>query len=252
MRLLLVNPNITAAITDAMAAEARRVASPGTQILAVTAAFGTQYVATRPEAAIAGHAVIDAVASCAEPYDAVVVAAFGDPGLGAAKELFDVPVVGITEAALLTAWTLGRRIAVVCMSDRLRTWYAECAAEHGLHGRLVSVRALADPPRDVTRAREETAGRMAALCREAVDADGAEVVIVGGGPLAGLAHDLADRVPVPVLDGVACGVRLAEALAGLGLRTPARGSFARPPAKPSRGLSPALTARIEHRDATDG
>ena len=47
MRILLVNPNITTAITDAMAAEARRVASAGTQILAVTAAFGTQYVATR-------------------------------------------------------------------------------------------------------------------------------------------------------------------------------------------------------------
>jgi len=246
MRILLVNPNITGAITEVMAAEARRAASAGTEILATTAAFGTQYVATRPEAAIAGHAVIDAIAAFPDSYDAVVVAAFGDPGLAAAKELFDVPVVGITEAALLTAWMLGRRIAVVCMSERLRSWYAECAAEHGLDSRLVSVRALADPPRDVTRAREETAERMAALCREAVDADGAEVVIVGGGPLAGLARDLADQVPVPTLDGVACGVCMAQALVALAPGTPSRGSFARPPAKPSRGLSPALRARVEH------
>ena len=97
MRLLLVNPNITAGITETMADEARRAASPGTTILTATAAFGTQYVATRPEAAIAGHAVIDAVAGFTEAHDAVVVAAFGDPGLAAAKELFDVPVVGIME-----------------------------------------------------------------------------------------------------------------------------------------------------------
>jgi len=248
MRLLLVNPNVTAAITETMAGEARRAASPGTTVLAATAAFGTQYVATRPEAAIAAHAVIDAVAAYPEPFDAVIVSAFGDPGLAAAKELFDVPVVGITEAALLTAWPLGRRIAVVCMSERLRTWYAECAAEHGLDGRLVAVRALDAPPHDVTRAREQVAARMAALCRETVERDDAEVLIVGGGPLAGLARELAPEIPVPVLDGVACAVRLAEALLGLALHPPARGSFARPAAKPTRGLSPALAARIEKRD----
>ena len=251
MRLLLVNPNITASITETMADEARRAASPGTTILTATAAFGTQYIATRPEAAIAGHAVIDAVAGFTEPHDAVVVSAFGDPGVAAAKELFDVPVVGITEAALLIAWTLGRRIAVVCMSDRLRVWYEECAAEHGLDGRLVAVRSLADPPSDITRAREEATARMAELCRATVEDDGAEVLIVGGGPLAGLARNLAAEVPVPVIDGVACAVRLAEALVGLAPRAPSRGSFARPPAKPSCGLSEALAARIERRDEPD-
>ena len=66
MNLLLINPNITEAMTESMAAEARRFASPGTAIAAVTAAFGTQYVENRAEAAIASHAVLDALANHAE------------------------------------------------------------------------------------------------------------------------------------------------------------------------------------------
>src|SRR4029077_2089997 len=62
MKLLLINPNITEAITAAMAEEARHFASPGTAILPVTAAFGTQYVENRVAAAIASHAVLDALA----------------------------------------------------------------------------------------------------------------------------------------------------------------------------------------------
>src|SRR5579872_3244935 len=86
MNLLLINPNITEAMTASMADEARRFASPGTEIVTATAAFGTQYVANRIEAAIAGHAVLDALAKHATGCDAAIVSAFGDPGLAAARE----------------------------------------------------------------------------------------------------------------------------------------------------------------------
>ena len=69
------------------------------------------------------------------------VSAFGDPGLGGAKELLDIPVVGISEAAPLSAWHLGRRFSIVCLTPRLRTWYTECVAGHGLAARLAAVRA---------------------------------------------------------------------------------------------------------------
>src|SRR6476469_6327947 len=155
MRLLLINPNITEAITEAMAAEARRFASPSTEIVAVTAAFGTQYVENRVEAAIASHAVLDAMAKHAIDCDAAIISAFGDPGLAAAREFADIPVVGIEESAILTAWMLGRRYSIICLTPRLRTWYIECAQDHGLAGRLASVRALAGPIPDITRARQQ-------------------------------------------------------------------------------------------------
>jgi allantoin racemase len=132
MRLLLVNPNVTQAITDTMTAEARHAASPGTEVTATTARFGTLYVENRAEAAVAAHAVVDALAEHGRGYAAAIVAAFGDPGLAAAKELMDVPVVGVSEAALLIAYLLGRRYSIVCLTPRLRTWYMECAKEHDL------------------------------------------------------------------------------------------------------------------------
>jgi Asp/Glu/hydantoin racemase len=248
VRLLLINPNITESITDVMLEEARRVAAEGTRVDAVTARFGTLYIENRAEAAIASHAVLDALAEHGAGCDAVIVSAFGDPGVAAAKELAEVPVVGISEAALLSAWLLGRRFSVVCMTPRLRTWYAECVAELGLAGRLAAVRALDVPVRDVTRAKHELAEPLAELCLRTVEEDEAEVVILGGGPIAGLAHELAERIPVPLLDGVACAVPLAEMTVRLGIRAATRGSFARPRAKPARGLSPALARVIAHED----
>jgi Asp/Glu/hydantoin racemase len=81
-------------------------------------------------------------------------------------------------------------------------------------------------------------------CRRAVEDDDAEVIICGGGPIAGLAREAAGEIPVPLLDGVSCAVRLAEAVTGLGTQPPTRGSFARPRPKPAKGLSEALTRRV--------
>ena len=247
MRLLLINPNITQAMTDSMADEARRFVSPGTEIVAVTAAFGTQYIANRAEAAIAGHAVLDSLATHAADCDGAIVSAFGDPGLAAAREFADIPIFGLAESAMLTAWTLGRRYSIVCLTPRLRRWYIECAREHGLDGRLASVRALDVPIPDITQAKDQLRARLIAECNHAVDQDEAEVIILGGGPLAGLAREAAADIPVPALDGISCAVRLAEAVIGLSPRQPSKGSFTRPEPKPAKNLSPALQARIEGR-----
>lgn len=245
MKLLLVNPNISTDVTEVMAAEARRSASAGTEIATATARFGALYIENRVEAAIASHAVLDALAEYGAGVDGAIVSAFGDPGLAAARELCDIPIVGLEESALLVAWTLGRRCSIVAMTERLGTWFREAAREHGLDGRLVSVRALAVGPSDIARAKDELRDRLIAEALKAVDEDGADVVILGGGPIAGLAREAADQIPVPTLDGVSCAVRLAEALVGLTPRPPLRGSFARPPAKPARGLSSPLGKLID-------
>ena len=248
MRILFVNPNITEAITTIMVEEARRSAAPATVIVPATGRFGTLYIANRIESVIASHAVLDAIAEHAENCDAVVISAFGDPGVAAAKEFMDIPVVGVSEAAFLTAYTLGRRYSMVCMTQRLRTWYMECAREHGLAGRMASARALDVPIPDITRARETLKELLVEQCLRAVDEDGAEVIIMAGGPTAGLAREIQDRIPVPTIDGVSCAVRLAELLVGLNARPPTRGSFARPPHKPAKGLSSALMRQIAGHD----
>ncbi len=241
MKLLLVNPNVTETVTARMADEARRAAAPETTVDAVTARFGAAYIENRVEAAIAAHAVLDCLAEHSATYNAAIISAFGDPGLAAARELLDIPVVGLAEAALLNAWPFGRRYSIVALTPRLGRWFEECAQEHGLAGRLAAVRCLDVPIPDIGRAKEQLGELIISLCNKTVAEDGAEIVILGGGPLAGLARERADAVPVPLLDGVSCAVSHAETLVRLGPRPATKGSFATPPAKSTKGLSRSLT-----------
>src|ERR1700733_6199394 len=109
MRILLANPNTTVAGTERIAAGGRSVARPGTEIVAVTGQIGVPYIATRAKAVIGARVALELLAEHAEGCDAAVIAAFADPGLGGARELLAIPVVGMAEAAMLTACMLGRR-----------------------------------------------------------------------------------------------------------------------------------------------
>jgi len=242
MRLLLANPNTSQAVTDRIAAVARAYASPGTVVQAVTAAAGVPYIATRAEAVIGARAVLELFADHADGADAAVVAAFGDPGLGAARELLPIPVVGMAEAAMLTACMLGRRFAIITFAPALGMWYQETVDHYGLAARCSGIHWLDEAFADVAGVAEEKAARIAALCASAA-AVGAEVCILGGAPLAGLAEQIAGQVDVPLVDGVAAAVRQAETLAALRPRKAVAGSFRRPAAKAMTGL-PAPLVRL--------
>lgn len=240
MKILLANPNTSARVTDRIAAVAQGVASPGTQIVAVTAHIGVPYIATRADAAVGSWAALELLAEHAAGVDAAVIAAFGDPGLGGARELLPIPVVGLAEAAMLTACMLGRRFSIVTFSQSLGPWYRECVEYHGLAARLASIRCLEGAFRDIAEVQHEKEDLLVKLCGRAVAEDEADVIILGGAPLAGLAAHVAGRVPVPLVDGVAAAVRQAETLAVLRPRKAAAGTFRRPPPKPIAGVSEAL------------
>lgn len=240
MRLLVINPNISTDVTGLIEAEARRAAAPGTELVVETAGRGFEYIETRFEALVAGAAVADLVAEHRHGVDAVVVAAFGDPGLPALKEVADVPIVGITEAALCVAALRGRRFSVVAISDRITAWYRDCVEGFGLGGRLASIRSLTEQLGPIGRVQADFAPALVDLASAAVREDGADVVILAGAPLAGLAREVADEIPVPVVDGIAAGVGMAELLVGLRTGIARAGSCAPPPAKPRRGLAPHL------------
>jgi allantoin racemase len=244
MRLLIINPNISNSVTDLIEAEARRTAAPDTQIQMATAQTGVAYIETRFEALLGGHAAAVIAGERLGSYDAVLVAAFGDPGLLALKEVLDVPVVGMTEAALMTAAQLGQRISIIAISGRITTWYRECVAQNGMLDRLASIRHLDRPLRDAGSVQQDHAERLLELSHLAVNEDGADVLILAGAPLAGLARGLAGQLSVPVVDGVSCGVAQAQLLHGLQSGPARQGSFARPPTKPNQGLQPGLQALL--------
>ncbi len=236
--LLLINPNTTRSITDLVLKHAGRFAAKGTTLRGVTAAFGPKVVASRAGYAIAGHAALDALANDKRPRDAVVLACFGDPGLAALKEASAVPVVGMAEASILRAAALGRRFSIVTGGSRWKPMLEEFVGSQGLGSQLASVRTVAPTGVDIARRPKAALALLARSCAACVK-DGADVVILGGAGLAGLAEELADRVDVPLLDSLACAVATAEALAARkrGRRTDTAATL---PPVGSVGLSPAL------------
>ena len=221
MKILLVNSNTTEHVTDKIAEEARRAASPGTEIVAVTATFGPRLVTSRSEDVISAHAALSLVADHHARCDAVVIGMSNATGMHAAREMIPLPVVGITEAALFTACMLGGRFGMVTVARRITPIYRELIERHGRTGRLAGMRvveagAAAYAPGD----HAEIEATYAAAARELVEKDGADVVILAGSIMAGVPRRIQADVPVPVLEGISCGVLQAELLVRLGAPKP--------------------------------
>lgn len=246
MRLLLLNPNTTTALTDRMKAAAHLVKAPTTEITAITATRGVPYIATRAEAQIAGAIALEMLAECHDKYDAAIIAAFGDPGLGGARELFSLPIVGLAEAGMLMACTLGRQFSIVTFATALEPWYRECVQWHGLASRCASIRTLDVPIASVADLQEEKESLLLDLAGRAVAEDGSDVVLLAGAPLSGMATKIRDRLPVPVIDCVGAAVKMAEGLSALQPKKATAGTFRRPPPKSNTGLPRALARWIAH------
>ena len=253
MKLLVINPNISDDVTALIESEALRSASPGTELVVRTAGHGVEYIETRFESLIAAGAVAEIMAEYTEAagslpasakVDGVVVAAFGDPGMPALKELADVPVIGITEAALCAAALQGHRFSIIAISNRIRPWYLDCVERFGLAGRLASIRSINESLNAIGSVQQDFKETLLALSRQAVTEDGADVVILAGAPLAGLARELRGQIPVPVVDGISAGIRMAEAVVGLQSGPHRAGAFAPPPVKARKGLSENLDAAL--------
>ena len=247
MKILLLNPNTSESLTMRLLDAAIQVIAPGTEIVPATAPRGVPYISTRAEAQIGGAIALDMLAERAGGYDAAVIAAFGDPGLFAARELFEVPVVGMAEAAMLTACMLGRRFAIVTFATALGPWYQECVEMHGMTDRCAGIRMLDGAFRSISEVQEEKEDLLVALANDAVASTQADVVILAGAPLAGLAARVRERIRVPVIDQVQAAVKQAETLALLRPLKARVGSFARPAEKESVGLPGALADWIARR-----
>lgn len=242
MRLLLLNPNTTGALTDRLAASAARVLPADVELVTATAETGFPYISSRAEAQIAGANVLSMLAERAGGFDAAIIAAFGDPGLSAARELFDFPVTGMAEAAMVTSLSLGETFGFVTFTPRLSAWYREQVVRAGLGMRFAGVYTpdagfnfIATVPEDMREPLIET-------CRRA--AQEADVVILAGAPIAGLAADIAGEVPAMLIDPVQAAALQACSLFRLAPGGANKGSFARPPAKESVGLPDALSSWI--------
>lgn len=242
MRLLMINGNTSQAVTDKVVAEARRIAAPGTEITGVTAQFGASIVTREAENTIAGHAVLDLLARHHTGFHAVILAISFDTALEAAQQISPIPVLGMTDSALIAAGAGGGRVGVILFGGVSRPLY------EALFARLDSGRAIA-AIRTIEIA--SVAAYLDAPMLEgtilaevaALEGAGIHSVVICGAAMAGMAERLQPRSSARLFDGIACAIRRAEALVASGFRME-RSSVARVQSISYSGIGKELTALL--------
>ena len=229
MRLLLINPNTSAAMTEGMTEAARAVAALGTVVTGRQPSFGPVSIESHFDDVFGAAGVAEQMRLAqGENFDAVLIACFGDPGLDAARELSTAPVLGIAEAAFHAASFVATGFSVVTtmtrtcvIAERLVQRYGFERSCRGIHGTDIPVLEL-EACSDASVAQIEAAARLA------LRQDRSGAIVLGCGGMAALCHTLQQRLGVPVIDGVSAAVKLAEALVALGLKTEKLGDYAAP------------------------
>jgi allantoin racemase len=231
VKLLVVNPNSSETVTAAIMASARRAASSGTYLVAVTTKGGTRNIDSAFGDYLSGAYMLRTCLEAVRLHrpDAVVLAGFGRVGTDALKEALDLPVVSIAEASMALACLLGHRFTTLTMLEQFIPYQQDLVRLHGFETRCASVRAINVNVEACVTDRAETLRQLQAELRRIVAEDRAEVVILACAGLCGYDEELSRASGIPVLDPVAAGVKVAEGLVALGLRHSKIRKFAFPP-----------------------
>lgn len=228
MRLLVINPNSTANMTEKIGLAARGAASPGTEVLAVNPPHGPVSIEGYYDEAMSVPGLLNTIRA-ADDFDAVIIACFDDTGLDAARCLTDKPVIGIGEAGYHFASMVANKFSIVTTLARSVPALEHNLHRYGLSARCVRVRSSEVAVLDLEHPGSDACNRISAEIGRAITEDRAEAIVLGCAGMADLAGRLSAEHGLPVLDGVSCAVRLAEAMVGLGLRTSRLGGYAPPP-----------------------
>src|SRR3954470_10536891 len=229
MRILVVNPNTTASMTDKIGHAARAVAAPATEIIAVNPADGPASIEGHYDEAFSVPGLLAEIAKGeALGVSAHIVACFDDTGLEAARSLAKAPVIGIGEAAFHLASMLGHRFVVVTTLSRSIAAIETNLMKYGLASRCARVRACEVPVLALDDPTSNASALISAEIERGKAEDGAEAIVLGCAGMADLAARLTEQHGLPVVDGVASAVKLAEAFGALGLKTSKIGAYAVP------------------------
>jgi allantoin racemase len=229
MELLVVNPNTTASMTAKIGAAAASVAAAGTTVRAVNPAMGPVSIEGFYDEAFCVPGLLEIVRH--SDADACVIACFDDTGLDAARTVARGPVVGICEAGMHVATLVAGSFTVVTTLGRSIPVIEHLARKYGFAQHCRRVRAAELP---VLALEEPGSGAVELLRAEigtALAEDRPEAILLGCAGMADLARRLSDELGLPVIDGVAAAVKLAEGLVGLGLSTSRAGGYAPPAPK---------------------
>jgi Asp/Glu/hydantoin racemase len=216
-RILVVNPNSTAAVTAAIdrALEPLRMIG-GPAIECLTLAEGPPGIETQAHVEQVVQPLCRLVRARADA-SAFVIACFSDPGLHLCREATERPVLGIAECGLLTALTRGERFGILAILRTSLPRHLRYVRQLGLAARFagdlplgLGVVELSDEDR--------TFARMAEVGARLRDEHGADVLVLGCAGMAQYRAPLEQSLGLPVVDPTQAAVTMAIGAVRLGSR----------------------------------
>lgn len=206
-RVLLINPNTSTWVTDALVAQIESVLGDASDIelTAATATLGASYIACEVSYALAAHALLDSFAAHYDGHDAVIVGCFGDPGTAALALVSPVPVIGMAEAAMREASAMGR-FAIVTGGAAWQPMLQRLALATGFGSRLAHIETVTRSAAELARDRPAALALLARACANAMS-HGSDSIILGGAAFAGYGDELARITNLPVIDSVSAMAR---------------------------------------------
>jgi allantoin racemase len=241
---LVINPNTTQWMTEAVARSAAKAFHSPWEFRALNPPGGPTSIESWLDTQLAATAMLALVRDHSD-VDGVVIACFGDPGLFALRELLDVPVVGIAEAAFLTACMLGLKFGVLVGEHKDAPSLENVLWTYGLEKRCAGLEAIGVPILDLASDRRATLRALTVTSRN-LRAAGAESLLLGCAGLSDYQRELGQAVGLPVIDPVEAGCRQLQVLVGMGLSTSRAGIFARSAPKELSNLADVLNPELAH------
>jgi len=214
MKILIINPNSDANITEAIQRTADNFAQGAFEVVCKPTPGAPLFIETYEDAIKAAPGMVQLVRENEDTFDAFIVACHSDPNLDAIKEMTRKPVVGIGEASMKIASMLGHRFSII--SDNIHSIPNKefLVSKYLLKDALASVRAPQDKMSGLID--EE---KYLQTARLAMDEDMAEVIVLGCAAMTGLDKPLQEKLGVPVLDGIVCALIIASGLVKYGIST---------------------------------
>ncbi|SMO95006.1 aspartate/glutamate racemase family protein [Paracoccus laeviglucosivorans] len=229
MKIAVINPNSTQSMTDKIAASARAVAGHGVEIEGRTGHGAPASIeGHHDEVMCAPHLLREVREAVEGGADAIVVACFDDPAIGACREISTGPVIGICEAGVKAASMIATSFSVVTTLPRSVPVIEELVRRYGLEHQCRKVRSAEIPVLALEEEGSNAAALVQAEITRAIAEDKCEAIVLGCAGMADLAQELSRKNGLPVIDGVAIATKMAEALVGAGLTTSKIGAYAAP------------------------
>lgn len=235
MHLRVILPVIGTTLLDHVRTEVEGWVSPGTTVDVIELERGTASIESEYDEALSAPGILQRIEqAAADEVDGVFITCFGDPGVHAAREIIDAPVVGGFEPAMLTALSLGERVGIITVLPNVIPMLNSLARRYTIERRIGGIRVV-DLPVLGLEDRDLLLDRLFEQAADAVATGEADVIVLGCTGMIGVAAELRDRLadkgmPVPVVDPTGAAITWLESSVRLGV-TPSRTTYMPPPAK---------------------